>query len=66
MTPDRRELEVLKPNEVARILKVSRGTVYRWMHNGTLPYVKIGGDTYRIPADEVRKLIRPLGDTDAN
>ncbi|HUS79746.1 MAG TPA: helix-turn-helix domain-containing protein [Armatimonadota bacterium] len=43
---DNRE-EMLTPQEAADWLKVSVDTVYRWIDEGTLPALKIGG-TYRI------------------
>ena len=36
------EEEYLRPAEVAKRLKVSRRTVYNWMRDGSLAYLKAG------------------------
>lgn len=36
------------PNELAEILKVSRMTIYRMIHAGELPAIRVGG-SYRVP-----------------
>jgi excisionase family DNA binding protein len=33
--------------EFAALMKVSRGTVYRWIHTNKISYIKVGG-TIRI------------------
>jgi excisionase family DNA binding protein len=38
-----KEGDLLLPGEVAKILRVSRSTVYRWVEDGTLPAIKLGG-----------------------
>jgi excisionase family DNA binding protein len=44
--------------EAAAELRVSRGTAYRWIADGLLPHVRIGG-TVRIPAPELHALLTP-------
>lgn len=34
---------LLTANELSGLLKISKDTVYRWVHEGYLPHLKIGG-----------------------
>ena len=43
------EPQLLKPTEVANLLRVSRSTVNNWIHDGSIPYIKLPGGNYRIP-----------------
>lgn len=43
---------MLTPKEVARALRVHVRTVRRWIANGVIPAVKIGG-TVRIPSSVI-------------
>lgn len=61
---------LLSPNTAARMLDVSRSTVYALMKNGALAWVPFGADR-RIPAEEVKRIaaegvpaITKLGKTD--
>src|SRR5262249_26528552 len=49
-------LRLLKVEEVARLVKLSRGSVYAAMQRGELGYVRLGGSR-RIPAAEVEAWI---------
>jgi len=46
---------LLKPREVARLLAVSRSTVYRWFWEGRLKGLKMGGGTVRILESAVQE-----------
>ncbi len=46
---------LLRPREVARLLAVSRSTVYRWYWEGRLRGVKLNGGTFRIMESAVRQ-----------
>jgi excisionase family DNA binding protein len=46
---------------VATELRVSRVTVFRWIREGRLPAVRIGGGGYRIHADDIARLISTQG-----
>ena len=35
--------------EVADIMRVSRMTIYRMVHSGELPAVRVGKNSYRVP-----------------
>ncbi len=37
--------DLLRTDEVADYLRVSRDTIYRFFNAGTLPFIKIGGQT---------------------
>ena len=43
------EPQLLKPTEVANLLRVSRSTINNWIHEGSIPYIKLPGGSYRIP-----------------
>jgi len=34
---------LLTANELSELLKISKDTVYRWVHQGYLPHIKMGG-----------------------
>ncbi len=46
---------LLRPREVARLLAVSRSTVYRWFWEGRLQGVKLHGGTVRILNSSVQE-----------
>jgi len=48
--------ELLTATEVADRLRVSRSTISRWLRDGVLVGVKIGG-VLRFPSDEVDQLL---------
>lgn len=47
----------VKPTEAARLLDVSRPTLYQWMSRSDFPAVRIGG-CIRIPVDDLREWVR--------
>ncbi len=49
---------LLRPDEAASILRVSRWTIYRWVEEGKLKGTKVGKGTLRILADSVDELIK--------
>lgn len=49
--------ELLTPQEAAKILKVDRRTVYKYLRSGELPAAKIG-DTWRIRQEDLDKFIK--------
>jgi excisionase family DNA binding protein len=55
-------------NEVADYFKVSNRTVYRWISEGLLPVIRIGGHTTRIRQEDLETFINANrtepGDTD--
>lgn len=44
------EASLLTPQEVAELLRVDRQTVYRWLRQGDLQAIKIGG-VWRVPRE---------------
>ena len=48
--------------EVAADLGVGRTTVFRYIREGRLPAVRVGGGGYRINPDDVAKLITITGE----
>lgn len=42
--------------EVAEMLRVSRMTVYRWVHAGDMPAVRFGR-SFRVPASAIEKFM---------
>jgi excisionase family DNA binding protein len=51
------EVRFLTVAEVASIMRVSKMTVYRLVHAGELPAVRVGR-SFRVPEDEVHKYLR--------
>ena len=49
--------QLLRVNEAAVVLNVSRWTVYRWVEEGKLSGTKIGKQTLRVINNSVDKLI---------
>lgn len=57
MSPDSTSApQFLTVAEVADIVRVSRMTVYRMVHAGELPAVRVG-NSYRVPKDSVDELL---------
>lgn len=54
LSDDLDAVRFLKVDEVALLLRVSKMTVYRLVHAGTLPSVKVGR-SFRIPEQAVRE-----------
>ncbi|MDQ6897728.1 MAG: helix-turn-helix domain-containing protein [Actinomycetota bacterium] len=51
------EVRFLTVAEVASIMRVSKMTVYRLVHAGDLPAVRVGR-SFRVPEGEVHKYLR--------
>ena len=58
------EVRFLTVAEVASIMRVSKMTVYRLVHAGELPAVRVGR-SFRVPEDEVHKYLRSSFDDTA-
>jgi excisionase family DNA binding protein len=58
MSADRQlsEVRFLTVAEVAAIMRVSKMTVYRMVHGGELPAIRVGR-SFRVPEDAVRRLL---------
>ncbi len=50
--------DILTIQEVAKILKVSKRTVYRWIDDEDLKVARIGRKTYRVFESDLRKFVR--------
>ena len=48
--------ELLTRSEVQKILRVSTSKVFRLIHNGALPAIRVG-DTYRIKQSDLEKYL---------
>jgi excisionase family DNA binding protein len=53
-----RDSELLTAAEAAKMLRVSRDAVLRWIRLGQLPAVKLPSGSYRIHRDLVEKMLR--------
>lgn len=51
------EVKFLTVAEVAALMRVSKMTVYRLVHNGDLPAVRVGR-SFRVSEDDVHEYIR--------
>ena len=45
--------------QTAELLQVCRETVYKWIRNREIDYLKLPGASYRIPRDALEKLLHP-------
>jgi len=54
---------MFRPDEVARILCLSRRTIYRMIRDGRLPAVRLGQGPWRIPREALLMLL-PLPPAD--
>ena len=50
--------EILTIEEVAKRLKVSNRTVYRWVDSGELKVARIGRKTYRVFYSDLKRFVR--------
>jgi len=50
--------KILTVEEVAKILKVSKRTVYRWIETEGLKVARIGRKTYRVFESDLNKFVR--------
>jgi excisionase family DNA binding protein len=50
--------DLLTTNEAARMLRVSRATVTRWVRLGQLRAVRLPSGGIRIPRKEIERLLR--------
>ena len=51
------EKTLLRPDEVAQLLRVSRWTVYRWLAEGKIAGTKLGKGTIRVFKRSVDELV---------
>jgi len=56
-TGDISEVKFLTIAEVASVMRVSKMTVYRLVHSGELPAVRVGR-SFRVPEDDVNEYLR--------
>lgn len=52
---------LLSTGDVARLLKVTRGTVGVWAKTGLLPSIRTPGGQYRFTVDDIRALMVESG-----
>jgi len=57
MTGDFAHIRFLTVAEVAALMRVSRMTVYRLVHGGVLPAVRVGR-SFRVPEEAVNEYLR--------
>ncbi|MCK5416691.1 helix-turn-helix domain-containing protein [Candidatus Parcubacteria bacterium] len=53
-----RNNDILTVKEIAKIMKVSNRTVYRWIEEGDLKVARIGRKTYRVFERDLDKFIK--------
>ena len=49
--------DLFRPEEVSKLLTVSRATIYRWLNEGRLPYVRIAGRLIRVQRTAILEII---------
>jgi len=52
--------DLLRPDEAARALNVSRWTIYRWVKEGRLEATKVGKGSLRIFDNSIQRLIEEM------
>jgi putative molybdopterin biosynthesis protein len=52
--------ELLTPDEVATLYRVTRNTVQRWIKSGELPALQVGNQ-YRIRRSDLDNFVREVG-----
>ncbi|MCC7201986.1 MAG: helix-turn-helix domain-containing protein [Nitrospirae bacterium] len=52
--------ELLRPDEAAFMLNVSRWTIYRWVKEGKLEATKIGKGSLRVFNKSVEQLVKEM------
>jgi excisionase family DNA binding protein len=50
------DIQLLRPEEVARMLKVAKVTPYKWAKRGVLPHYRLEG-TIRFKMDDIKAFI---------
>jgi len=50
--------DILTIEEVSKVLKVSKRTVYRWVDAGDLKVARLGRKTYRVFESDLKKFIK--------
>ena len=50
------DLQLLRPEDVARMLKIAKVTPYQWARRGILPFYKLEG-TIRFKLDDIKKFV---------
>jgi len=50
--------DILTIQEVSKLLKVSKRSVYRWIETGDLKVARIGRKTYRVFESDLRKFLK--------
>jgi excisionase family DNA binding protein len=49
--------EIIRPDELAKGLKVAQGTVYMWVERGLIPYLRFG-KCIRFEPEDVREWLK--------
>lgn len=55
--------DILKVDEVAKILKVDPEVIRRWLRSGKLPGVKLAGDEWRVRHSDLDIFVAPTNQT---
>lgn len=55
------EIKFYRPDEVAKLMRVKKRQVYRWIEQNKINYVKTAGGRIRIPASEVQRMLNGDG-----
>lgn len=57
---------LLKTDEVAKLLRVSKGTVLEMVHAGAIPYLKWGPRSFRFPRAAVERWLERQAERNVN
>jgi excisionase family DNA binding protein len=51
--------ELLRPDELAKMFKVSKQVIYLWIETGELEAVRIGKKALRVKKRDAMKMVKP-------
>lgn len=57
--------EYIKPSDIAKLLKVSRPTIYKWIKEGRMRGVRFGDDVLRVPRSSFDAFMRNANEATA-
>jgi len=56
-------MELLTPEEVARIIKIGKRTLYYWIEKNFIPHIRINRKTIRFRAQDVEEFLNSRRDS---
>ena len=51
---------IFRPDEVAKLLMLSRSTIYSWIYSGKLKAIKVAGSSWRIERGAIQDILETV------